>query len=84
MPGLNDPINLGNPTELTIKDLAEKVIKICDSHSEIVYNDLPVDDPRKRCPDIKKAKEVLKWEPSVTIDEGITRSIDWFKTELIE
>lgn len=74
-----DPVNLGNPNEMTIKELAEKVIKICASDSEIVYNELPIDDPKKRCPNIKKAKEVLGWSPKINIDRGIGLSVDWFK-----
>ena len=72
------PVNLGNPGEFTIKELAEKVIKVCDSKSEIIYKPLPNDDPRKRKPDISLAKEKLDWEPIIPLDEGIIKTRDYF------
>lgn len=74
------PVNLGNPTELTIKDIAEKVRTMTASVSQIVHEPLPLDDPRKRKPDISLAATMLGWTPRVSLDEGLTRTIDYFKT----
>jgi UDP-glucuronate decarboxylase len=73
------PVNLGNPEEYTVKQLAEKVIKLTGSDSEIVYKDLPQDDPIKRKPDISLAKKELNWEPVISVDEGIGRTMEYFK-----
>ena len=73
------PINLGNPDEFTIKELAEKVIEITGSSSEIVYHDLPVDDPKQRQPDIGRAKSVLNWAPKIKLDEGLKKTISYFR-----
>jgi len=73
------PINLGNPGEITILELAEKIIKITKSKSKIEYKKLPADDPVRRRPDIIKAKKLLKWEPVVSLDEGLTYTIEYFK-----
>ncbi len=73
------PINLGNPGEFTIKELAEMVIELTCSGSELVYEALPMDDPMKRKPDISLAKEKLEWEPRVTLREGLMKTIDYFK-----
>jgi UDP-glucuronate decarboxylase len=72
------PINLGNPEEFTIIDLARKIIDITGSSSEIVHRELPHDDPRQRQPDITKAKEVLGWTPTVALDQGLKRTIEYF------
>jgi dTDP-glucose 4,6-dehydratase len=69
------PVNLGNPGEFTILELAETVIRVTGSSSEIVYEALPVDDPQVRQPDITRAKQVLGWEPTVTLDEGLRRML---------
>ena len=74
------PMNAGNPNEFTIKELAEKVIQITGSSSKIVYKDLPQDDPKQRQPDISLAKSHLDWEPTIQLEEGIKRSIEYFKT----
>ncbi len=74
------PINLGNPGEFTMLELAEKVIALTNSKSKIVYRPLPQDDPRQRQPDISLAKEKLEWEPRVSLDEGLTKSIEYFRT----
>lgn len=74
------PINLGNPGEFTMLELAEKVIALTNSKSKIVYRPLPQDDPRQRQPDISLAKEKLDWEPRVSLDEGLTKSIEYFRT----
>ena len=76
------PVNLGNPNEFTILELAQKVIELTDSSSKIVYNDLPVDDPKRRKPDIALAKRVLGWEPKIELEEGLKRSIGYFKEVL--
>jgi dTDP-glucose 4,6-dehydratase len=76
---LNEPVNLGNPTELTVLDFANKIKEITGSKSEIIFEDLPVNDPKVRRPDIKKAKEKLGWEPKVGLEEGLERTIKWFK-----
>jgi UDP-glucuronate decarboxylase len=72
------PVNLGNPGEFTILELAEKVLSMTGSRSEIIHMPLPSDDPVMRRPDITLAKEVLKWEPKVPLDEGLRRTIDYF------
>jgi dTDP-glucose 4,6-dehydratase len=73
------PLNIGNPDEMTILELAEKIKKFTNSKSNIVYHDLPVDDPLVRRPDITKAKKILNWEPKINFDEGIQKTIEWFK-----
>lgn len=79
------PVNLGNPGEFTIKQLAEKVLEmIPTSKSKIVYKELPQDDPRQRKPEIALAKEKLGWEPKVKLDEGLVKTISYFKTYLKE
>jgi UDP-glucuronate decarboxylase len=72
------PINLGNPDEFTIKELAEKVIKITSSSSEIIYRELPIDDPKQRQPDIGRAKSVLNWSPKVNLNDGLKITIPYF------
>jgi UDP-glucuronate decarboxylase len=72
------PINLGNPDEFTIIELARKVIAATGSSSKIIHLPLPQDDPRQRQPDISKAKEFLDWSPTVRFDEGLVRTIDYF------
>jgi len=76
------PINIGNPREITILELAEKIIELTDSKSEIIFKELPEDDPVRRCPDITKAKEILGWEPKVSLEEGLIKTIEWFKNIL--
>lgn len=73
------PVNIGNPNEFTIKELAEKVIELTGSKSKFVYNPLPNDDPKQRQPDISLAKEKLNWEPNVQLEEGLIKTIDYFK-----
>lgn len=74
------PINIGNPDEFTILELAEKVIKLTDSKSKIIYKPLPSDDPLMRKPDISLAKKELNWSPKVNLDEGLEKTISYFKT----
>ena len=73
------PINIGNPHEITIKELADKITKLCGSKSKCAYVKLPKDDPKRRKPDITLAKEILKWEPKVSVDEGLEKTIEYFK-----
>jgi UDP-glucuronate decarboxylase len=76
------PVNLGNPTEHSIKELAELIIAMTRSKSQIEFNPLPVDDPKRRRPDIELAREKLHWEPKVNIEDGLEKTIQYFK-ELI-
>jgi UDP-glucuronate decarboxylase len=76
------PINLGNPGEFTMLELAEKVIKMTDSRSKLVFRPLPKDDPVRRKPDISKAEKVLDWHPSVPLDEGLKKTIEYFSSIL--
>ncbi|MCB0335775.1 MAG: SDR family oxidoreductase [Bdellovibrionales bacterium] len=76
------PVNLGNPNELSVKDLALKVIELTGSSSKLVYKDLPKDDPVRRKPDITKAKQLLSWEPKVALEDGLKATIDEFKSRL--
>ncbi len=76
------PINLGNPGEFTILELAEKIIALADSPSKIVFNPLPADDPRKRRPDIALARATLQWEPKIDLEQGLKTTIDYFENTL--
>lgn len=76
------PVNLGNPVEMTILELAERIIKLTGAKSRIIHNSLPVDDPKKRKPDISRAKATLGWEPKVGLEEGLKQTIAYFKAEL--
>ena len=73
------PVNLGNPDEITILQFAEEVIKLTGTNQKIVYKDLPKDDPLVRQPDITKAKEILDWIPKITRKEGLERTYEYFK-----
>ena len=75
----HEPVNIGNPTEMTIKELAEAIISAIGSSSKVVYNPLPQDDPKIRQPNITRATEILKWQPRYTLQEGLAKTIDWFK-----
>jgi len=76
------PINIGNPSEFTIKELAEKILLLTGSKSKLIYKPLPADDPLQRQPDISKAKKILNWEPKVKLDEGLKKTIAYFKSTL--
>ncbi|MBR0193688.1 MAG: SDR family oxidoreductase [Thermoguttaceae bacterium] len=78
--GFTGPVNLGNPHEFTIKQLAELVLEMIDTKSKIVYRPLPMDDPTQRKPDITLAKKYLNWEPTIQLREGLQKTIDWFKS----
>jgi UDP-glucuronate decarboxylase len=79
---IDAPINLGNPNEFSMMELAHTVLKLTGSKSKIVYKDLPLDDPRQRKPDITRAKEVLKWSPKIELEQGVSQTIDYFKSVL--
>jgi UDP-glucuronate decarboxylase len=81
-PEVQGPINLGNPNEFTVKQLAEKIIEMTDSKSQIVYKDLPADDPKQRKPDISRAKKDLGWSPTIEIREGLEKTIKYFSTKI--
>lgn len=74
------PMNIGNPNEISLKDFAEEVLKLTGSNVKIIYKDLPVDDPKQRQPDITKAKTILGWEPKVDRAEGLKKTYDYFKS----
>ncbi len=76
--GETRPVNVGNPNELTVREIAEMVVEISGTASELVYGPLPEDDPRRRCPDITRAREVLGWEPRVSAREGLEKTLKWF------
>jgi len=76
------PVNIGNPTELTILQFAQEIVRLTGSKSELVYKDLPKDDPKQRRPDITRAKSILGWEPKVGLEEGLRQTIDWFASRL--
>ncbi|HJO37138.1 MAG: SDR family oxidoreductase [Vicinamibacterales bacterium] len=79
---INEPVNLGNPAEMTITQIAERIIEMTGSKSRIVHRPLPVDDPKVRQPDITRARELLGWTPRVTLEEGLTRTIEFVKQKL--
>lgn len=72
------PVNLGNPSERTVKDLAQHVLKLTGSKSQLTFKPLPQDDPMQRCPDITRAKQLLNWQPQVDLEAGLTRTIEYF------
>jgi dTDP-glucose 4,6-dehydratase len=78
----NDPVNIGNPVEMTIKEIAETIIWMTGSTSKLVYRPLPTDDPRQRRPDITRARELLGWEPKVQLEEGLVKTIEYFRTKV--
>jgi dTDP-glucose 4,6-dehydratase len=80
MSDCSDPVNIGNPDEITIKDFAEEIIKLTGTNQKVVYHPLPTDDPKQRRPDITLARELLNWEPKVHRSEGLKITYDYFKT----
>jgi dTDP-glucose 4,6-dehydratase len=78
----NDPINIGNPREMTIKDIAETIIRMTGATSSISYKPLPTDDPKQRRPDITRARTLLNWEPRVALEEGLVKTIEYFRTKV--
>jgi dTDP-glucose 4,6-dehydratase len=77
----HDPVNIGNPQEITITEFAERVRALTAPNLPIVYEPLPQDDPKRRCPDISKARRLLNWEPRVSLEEGLRLTIEYFKRE---
>jgi UDP-glucuronate decarboxylase len=76
--GLYDPVNLGNPTEFTMKELAEEIARICNSSGKLRFLPLPADDPKQRRPDISRARKLLGWEPRIQLKEGLRKTVDYF------
>jgi dTDP-glucose 4,6-dehydratase len=80
--GENDPINIGNPREMTIEEIATTIIRMTGSKSRLVYKPLPTDDPKQRRPDITRARTRLQWEPKVQLEEGLVKTIEYFRTKI--
>jgi dTDP-glucose 4,6-dehydratase len=78
----NDPVNIGNPHEMTIEEIARTIIRMADSKSQIVYRSLPEDDPKVRQPDITRARTLLGWEPKVALEEGLTKTLEYFRKKV--
>jgi dTDP-glucose 4,6-dehydratase len=78
----NEPVNIGNPTELTVLEFAQRIISITGSRSRIIHKPLPQDDPKQRRPDISRAKKLLKWEPQVGLQEGLEKTIHYFRNKV--
>jgi UDP-glucuronate decarboxylase len=76
------PLNLGNPAEATMLELAETVIRLSGSSSRLVFRPLPPDDPKQRCPDVAKARALLGWDPKVTLEDGLKETIAYFRDRL--
>ena len=79
---VNDPVNIGNPHEVTIEEIARTIIRLVGSSSTIVYRPLPIDDPKQRRPDITRARTLLGWEPTVGLEDGLMKTVDYFKGKL--
>jgi dTDP-glucose 4,6-dehydratase len=80
--GVTEPVNIGNPHEMTLLELAKRILRLTGSRSEIVFRPLPEDDPRVRQPDITRARTLLGWEPRVDVDEGLRLTLDWFRARV--
>jgi dTDP-glucose 4,6-dehydratase len=78
----NDPVNIGNPREMTIKEIAETIIRMTGSKSKLIYKPLPTDDPKQRRPDITRARTLLGWTPKVQLEEGLVKTIEYFRTRV--
>src|SRR5437773_9537054 len=78
----NDPVNIGNPHEMTIGEIAETIIRMTGSKSRVVYRPLPTDDPKQRRPDITRARTLLEWEPKVALEDGLVKTIEYFRTKV--
>jgi dTDP-glucose 4,6-dehydratase len=77
---IHDPVNIGNPHELTVLDIAKTVLRLTNSCSTITHHPLPIDDPKVRRPNIEKAKTLLKWEPQITLEQGLEKTITYFRS----
>ena len=82
MSSTNDPVNIGNPREMTMLEFAQEIIKATGSRSKIIFKPLPVDDPKQRQPDISRAKKLLGWEPRVPLSEGLVKTIEYFRRKM--
>ena len=80
--GENDPMNIGNPHEMTIKEIAQTIIRMTGSKSRLIYKELPTDDPKQRRPDITRARTILGWEPKVQLEEGLSKTIEYFRAKV--
>jgi UDP-glucuronate decarboxylase len=80
---VHEPVNLGNPGEFTIKELAEEVVSVCDSSSGVKYLPLPQDDPKQRKPDISRARTLLDWEPTIPLHEGLEKTVAYFRDKVM-
>ena len=81
--GFTGPVNLGNPAEYQVKDLAEMIVRLTGSKSPIEYQPLPMDDPKRRQPDISLAREKLDWEPRIEVEDGLKKTIDYFRKRIV-
>jgi dTDP-glucose 4,6-dehydratase len=79
---VHDPVNIGNPRELTIKEIAEVIVRMTGATSKLVYRPLPIDDPKIRRPDITRARTLLQWEPTVEIEQGLVDTIKYFRGKI--
>lgn len=82
MSDTHDPVNIGNPAEMTIGELAQEIIRLTGSESKLTFEPLPEDDPKIRQPDITRARELLGWEPKVSLEQGLTKAISWFRSQV--
>jgi dTDP-glucose 4,6-dehydratase len=80
--GHHDPVNIGNPVEMSLLEMAEKILQVTGSKSKIVFKPLPEDDPKVRQPDITQAQSLLGWEPRVNLEEGLRATLDYFRTSI--
>ena len=78
----HEPVNIGNPQEITIREFAERVKALVGARVDIIYQPLPQDDPKQRCPDITKARRVLRWEPKINLEEGLRRTLEYFREKV--
>ena len=79
---VNDPVNIGNPHEMTIEEIAREILRLTGATSKIVYRPLPEDDPKVRQPDITQARTLLGWEPKVTLEEGLRKTLEYFREKV--
>jgi dTDP-glucose 4,6-dehydratase len=80
----HEPTNIGNPQEITIKEFAERIRRLTGTKSELIFKPLPQDDPKQRCPDIAKARRILKWEPKVNLEEGLKLTLEYFQQKVAQ
>ena len=81
---MHEPVNIGNPSEMTLLEMAEAIVEVTESRSEIVFEALPVDDPKVRQPDIARARDLLGWEPEVELRDGLARTVEHYTSILGE